>query len=65
MSNRNVLSPLTRQTCLIRSLISAIRLFLSCYDRFLESRTIEANKALNTSVERLRDLITEYDMNES
>lgn len=44
-----------------RLLLIAVRAFLAKYNKFLETRTDEANKSCNTAVEQLRDLVTAID----
>ena len=41
-------------------LSKAVIRFLHCHDKFLDERTIEANKACNSAVERLRNLVDEH-----
>lgn len=43
-----------------KHLNNAVKSFLQCHDKFLDERTIEANKACNNAVERLRNLVAEY-----
>lgn len=40
-----------------RHLSSAVINFLSRYNKFLDERTIEANRDCNTAIERLREVV--------